>query len=261
MREHCFPKTSDTEKREKLGFHWAHESTKVLDISQSCTKHKCITYVHRYIPRNRLSFSLLFSFDLLARWRLMITRSFVWRLLLYGRARFSNSFVSSAAPGKQKKYVPKAQKQRDITQNHTQQIPTEVLRPQIYYHPISTKKETRRRRKHTRQNKQEQTRNLSSQLWISTKKVAAAATSAINLDWYLQRSDLQNHAWRHRDLSQISSEICLSLSISLVSFFFFFVFFSLLWSLPLQRSRKNRRRIYFRGRDSNLCCHFCGFLT
>jgi hypothetical protein len=33
---------------------------------------------------------------------------------------------------------------------HTQQIPTELLRPQIYYHPISTKKETRRRRKQTR---------------------------------------------------------------------------------------------------------------
>jgi len=82
----------------------------------------------------------------------MITRSFVWRLLLYRRARFSNSFVSSAAPGKQKKDIPKAQKQRDITKNHTQQIPTELLRPQIYYHPISTKKETRRRRrKHTRQ--------------------------------------------------------------------------------------------------------------
>jgi len=26
----------------------------------------------------------------------------------------------------------------------------ELLRPQIYYHPISTKKETTRRRKHTR---------------------------------------------------------------------------------------------------------------
>lgn len=85
----------------------------------------------------------------------------------------------------ERKDVPKAQKQRDITQNHTQQIPTELLRPQIYYHPISTKKETRRRRRrHRRQNKQEQTRNLSSQLWISTKKVVAAATSAILIDTY-----------------------------------------------------------------------------